>query len=216
MKKIISILLVLISLLTLISCGDREYDENEVKAAAKDLISASAILNEIFWGDGIPHSDNKNTSNGIYYEAIYSYHHNLGFENINQLKAEAAKVFSNGYCSNIYSTILDGTQDGGDAIILCRYYQKYSDAEGKIPEAIMVNSTWTKLLVGDVEYDLDSIKVIGSEEETVYVTLNATVKLSGYEPQTREIRVSLIEEEDGWRLDSPTYLNYDTTNINNK
>lgn len=216
MKRIISIALVLISLLTLISCGDREYDENEVKAAAKHLISESALLNEIYWGDGLPYSEDKNTADGVYYEAMYYYHHNLGFDNIAELKAKTAKVFSNGYCANIYSTLLDGIQDGDKAILLSRYYQKYSATDGKTPQAIMVNSTWEQLLVGEVEYDLESIKVIGSEEKFVYVTLNATVKLTGYEPQTREIRVSLIEEEDGWRLDSPTYLNYDTTNINNK
>lgn len=216
MKKIISIALALICILTLISCGDREYDENEVKAAAADLIAASAVLNEIYWGDGLPYSEDKSTSDGVYYEALYYYHHNLGFDNIDELKAETARVFSNGYCANIYSTLLNGIQDGDKAIILSRYYQRYSAADGKTPEAIMVNSSWEKLLVGEVEYDLESIKVIGSEEETVYVTLNATAKLKDYEPQTREIRISLIEEEDGWRLDSPTYLNYDTTNTNKK
>ncbi len=217
MRKIISFALVVISLLTLlISCGDREYNEEEVKAAAKELIAASALLNKVYWGDGIPYSEDKNTSDGVYYEAVYAQHSSLGFDSIPELKTMTAKVFSNGYCANIYSTMLSGIQDGDSAILLSRYYQKYSASDGKTPESIMVNSTWEQLLFGDVEYDLESIKVIGSEGETVYVTLNATVKLSGYDPQTREIRVSLIEEEDGWRLDSPTYLNHDKTNANKK
>jgi hypothetical protein len=78
----------------------------------------------------------------------------------------------------------------------------------------MVNSTWKVLLLDDVEYDTDSITVIGSEGETVKVSIEATVKRVGCDPQKRRIEIDLIEEDDGWRLDSPTYLNYDTTNTN--
>ena len=78
----------------------------------------------------------------------------------------------------------------------------------------MVNSEWDRIFYGEVEYDYDSIVVIGSEDETVYVKINATVKFEDYEPQTREIRISLVEEKDGWKIDSPTYLNYDKTKIN--
>ena len=48
MKRIFSLILILTLLLTsLISCGDREYDENEVREAAKELISASALLKQV-------------------------------------------------------------------------------------------------------------------------------------------------------------------------
>ena len=214
MKKIFLLLLIIaVSVGALASCGEKKYNEDEVKAAAKTLIESSATLNEIYWGDGIPHNDDKSTSDGVYYEAEFVYHHHMGFDNISELQAMTEKTFSKSYSQSIYSTILQSIQDGDKAIILSRYYQKYSAKDGKTPESIMVNSEWKKIFLDDVTYDYESIKVIGSEEETVYVTLNATVQRVGYAPQVREIRVSLVEEDGGWRIDSPTFLNYDTTNL---
>ena len=215
MKKIILLLLVVVILVgAMSSCGGKKYDENEVKSAAKSLIEASVILNEIYWGDGLQYSEDKNTADGVYYEAVYVYHHHLGFDTIEELKSLTEKTFSKDYSRSVYSTLLQSIQDGDKAIILSRYYQKYNVKDGKTPESIMVNSEWDKIFLDEVVYDYDSIKVIGSEEETVYVTINATVSRAGYDPQTREIRVSLVEENEGWRIDSPTFLNYDTTNLN--
>lgn len=215
MKKILSILLILsLSLLTLVSCGDRKYDEAEVKAAAKTLIADSAVLNDIFWGKGIPHTDDKNTSDGVYFEAYYYYHKNLGFETVDELMTMAAKTFSADQCSVINSTILSSVSVGEEVMSLSRYYQKVNLKDGKTPEAIMVNSTWENLLIGEAAYDLDSIEVIGSEKDTVYVTVKVTVTLEDYEPQTRTLRVALVEEDAGWRIDSPTYISYDKTNLN--
>lgn len=215
MKKIISLLLVLsLSLLSLISCGDRKYDEAEVKAAARTLIADSVILNEIFWGSGIPYVDDQNTSDGIYFEAYYAYHKNLGFETVDELMEMTGKVFSEKQCSLIESTILSSVTVGDEVYSLARYYQKVSALDNKTPVCIMVNTDCKNLLIGEAVYDLDSIEVIGSEKKTVYVTVDATVTYEDYEPQTRSIRVALVEEDAGWRIDSPTYLSYDTTNLN--
>ena len=214
MKKLISLLLILIlSIGALTSCGDRKYDEAEVKAAAKSLIEGSVILNEIYWGDGIQYTDDKNSSDGSFYMALDSYCYLNGFTTIKELKVLTEKIFSKEFCkSQIYSPVLADVSDGADTAFLARYYQKYNADDLTEPECIMVNTSWKSLLSGKVEYDYGSLTVIGSEGETVYVTLNATVTLDSLEPQTREIRVALVEEENGWRLDSPTYLNYVKSN----
>lgn len=210
MKKLISVLLILlISLGMLSSCGDREYDEAEVKSAAKELIESSKILNEIYWGKGIPYIEDMNTSDGVYHRAVDSYHYLIGFKTIDELKTLTEKTFSQDFCkTHIYSTPVLAIDSNTEEI---RYYQKYS-AFDQTPEYIMVNSIWKPLISGEVAYDYDSLTVVGSEKETVYVTLKATVTLDNLEPQTREIRVALIEEESGWRIDSPTYLNYVKSN----
>ena len=218
MKKIISVFLILILTLgALVSCGDKKYDEEAVKTEAKRLIEESKVLNDIYWGEGIHYLDDKNSSDGIYYRAQESYHYLLGFTTVDELISLTEKTFSDGYCSNIEETVLKSIQDGENSMIPARYYQKYNyDKNGKIigKDCIMVNAEWDRIFYGEVEYDYDSIVVIGSEGETVYVKINATVTFEDYEPQTREIRVSLVEENDGWKIDSPTYLNYDKTKIN--
>lgn len=217
MKRIISvILLIALSLLTLISCGDRKYDEEEVKTAARKLIVDSVILNEIFWGEGLPYIEDRNTADGSYYEAEFMYHKNLGFETLDELMELTEKTFSKGQCSVIEETILSSVVVGEETMTLSRYYQKVSLEDNKTPVCIMVNSDCQNLIVGESEYDFDSIKVIGSEKNKVYVTVNVTISLEEYEPQTRTVRIALVEEDDGWKIDTPTYVSYDKTNLINK
>ena len=59
---------------------------------------------------------------------------------------------------------------------------------------------------------LEAVEFAHNLGKKVYVTVKATVTLDGYEPQTREIRIALVEESEGWRIDSPTYLSYNKTN----
>ena len=208
MKKITALILSLVFLVTLFTSCDRDYDENEVKAAAEKLIAESVLFNDIFWGEGLPHYEDKNYSDGEYYAAIEAYYYNLGFTNIAELKAAAEKVFSTEYMSLISSTIFSEIYDGNEMVHTSRYYQRYSAADGVTPEAIMVNVNWKNLLNGEVTYDYSSLTVTHSEDEIVYVTINATVKLDDLAPKTKTIEIGLIEEEAGWRVHTPTYLNY--------
>ena len=215
MKKIISIIVCIVILtaitltivFTAMSC-DRDYDEATVKAAAEDLIEKSVLLNEIFWGDGLQYYDDKNYSDGDYHAAIEAYHYRMGFETISELRAMTAKVFSEEYTNLIATTVFSEIYDGEEIVHTSRYYQKYSAADGVTPEMIMVNTKWKKLLYGDVVYDYSSLTVTHSEEDVVYVTINATVTLDDLPPKTKTLEIGLIEEESGWRIHTPTYLNY--------
>lgn len=211
MKKIISSLLVIVLLLSsLVSCGDRKYDENEVKEAAKRLIAESIVLNDIFWGNGLPYTVNRDTADGDFYEADFVYHKKLGFENLDELMALAARTFSEDQCRMIKTTVISRADD--PELPLSRYYQKISLDTGE-PESIMVNSKWTELIIGSAIYDYNSVEVIESEKKVVYVTVNVTVTYENNEPQQKTIKIGLIEEDDGWKLDGHTYLSYDITKI---
>lgn len=200
----------LIALLcSLISCGEknREYDENEVKIAAEALIRKSADLNRIFWGEGIGYIDDASFSVGYYYPAdIFSLSY-YGIETVEDLKEKTRKVFSYSYSQNIFSTVLSSLSDGDGIYAFARYYQKFSDAENKEPECIMVYSNALVLLKDEVNYNFDTLQVIGSKKDTVYVTLSVDVKRDD-KTQTRNLKVGLIEEENGWRIDTPTYMSY--------
>ena len=53
MKRILSVILILVLLVSVSGCGgesNREYDEAEVIREAKRLIPLSAVLNEIYYG----------------------------------------------------------------------------------------------------------------------------------------------------------------------
>ena len=209
MKKIISLLTLFALLCSLISCGEknREYDESEVKQAAEILISKSAALNQIFWGEGIGYISDSSYSVGYYYPADIFSLYNYGIETVDDLKEKTMEVFSFAYSQNIFSTVLSSLNDGDGIYAYARYYQKYSDAEEKVPETIMVYSKALVLLKDEVRYNFDTMEVIGSKKETVFVTLTVDV-VRGENTQTRALKVGLIEEEDGWRIDTPTYMSY--------
>ena len=52
------------------------------------------------------------------------------------------------------------------------------------------------------------MRVSDVKKEKVFVTVDATVTGSGGESQHTEIIITLIEEDNGWRIDNPTYANY--------
>ena len=209
MKRIVSLIIVFGLLCSLVSCKEknREYDENEVKLAAESLIRKSADLNNIFWGEGIGYISDADYSFGYYYPADIFSLSSYGIETIDDLKEKTKKVFSSSYSENIFSTVLSSLSDGEEIYGFARYYQKYSDAQNKEPECIMVYSKSIVLLKDEVSYNFDTLKVIGSKKQTVYVTLSVNVK-RGEQTQTRDLRVGLVEEEAGWRIDTPTYMSY--------
>ena len=93
MKKILSLILAALLLLSLLSCGkdkNRSYDEAEVKAAAQELIKKSERLNKIFWGEGIPYVEEYGYTG--YYPADPIYLMENGFLTVDDLKEDAEKV----------------------------------------------------------------------------------------------------------------------------
>lgn len=190
----------------LVSC-DRSYDEAVVKAEARELIEASAMFNEIYWGRGIDYVENTSTANGAYYEASFLSLDKYGFRTLDELKEMTRAVFTDGYCETIFQTSFSSVSDTDELQIYARYYQKYTDEYMTEPECIMVYSLAKVLLTDEVEYLFDTLEVTGSEKDTVFVTLDVLVTRDG-KSQTKELKIGLIEENDGWRLDTPTYVSY--------
>ena len=188
---------------------DRSYDEAEVKAEAERLIRESEILNEIYWGKGIPYVEDMSLANGAYYPAEEIYLSMLDIVTLEDLKSKTRTVFSSDMCeSQIFGTVLSQTGSGTEIVSLTRYYQKYSDENSDEPECIMVNKNYDYFLYDDVEYNYESIKVIGSRGNYVTVSIECTATNEEGLSSKSTIEVDLIEESDGWKLATPTYSVY--------
>ena len=208
LKKTISIFLItvaLISAFTLTSCN-RSYDEKEIIEVTQKLLKEAEMLNLVYYGSGIEYYDN-DEENGYYRQANASHLEKLGFSTIEELKALTEKTFSDEYSSLLYSTILSALTDDASVVSMSRYYQVYDDESGK-PEHIMVYSKFSPMMKDKIEYDYGSVKVERSKKERVYAKVNATVTNSDGKSQQTVITVTLVEEEDGWKIDNPTYANY--------
>ena len=200
MKKIISVIILLAMVMSLVSCGEknREYDESEVLIAAERLIRRSGDLNEIYWGAGIKYYEDAAYSNGYYYPAEPTHLAELGFETIEELKTLTRKTFSAEFAESVFGSKLSSLRED-EYFGYARYYQGI--------DRIMVYSKAEAFLTDEVKYLYDTLEVVGSRGEVVFVKLSAEIS-DGENVQTRELEVGLIEEEDGWKLDTPTYMSY--------
>ena len=207
-KVLLTILLSLATLLSLLSCEkekNREYDETEVKTAAKNLIEASLFLNEVYYGKGIPIAEAaQSVTQGTYKEANGEYLARHGIVNLKALREMTAKVFSDAVCEQINSTVFESVRDDGVVKSYVRYFEK-TTTQGMF---IMVDTKAVVYFTGAREYLYDTLEVLGSEGERVKVSL--TVRVEDEEGIFHEmpLTVALIEETDGWRLDGPTYMKY--------
>ena len=209
--KSVAVLLIIAALpLSLISC-DRKYDEQEVKAAAKELIAASISLNDIYYGEGVRYLEYSEKNVGVYCEADPAHLIELGFSTLSELKTKTKKVFSEAHAERMFAGSFSGTFTQNGSSTLARYYQQYTEGGAPDyvmkPDYIMVYSEYENMLRGEATYDLDGITVIGSKGELVYVNVDVEIV---YEEKTQKttLRIALFEEESGWRLNSPTYASY--------
>lgn len=212
--KIITLILTLtLCLGAFVGCGDddevenREYDAAEVEAAAAILLEESKLLNYIYWGKGIPYVLDENLSSGSYYPADEEYLDSIGIKTIDDLKQKTAKTFSDGMCEWIYSTVLSSVYSDSSVAGLSRYEQVWGGKNNDEPEYIRVYSEANYWLVDEVEYH-PSVEALRSEGEIVYVMVLATVTNAEGKVMNTNLEVGLVEEEDGWRLNSPTYAKY--------
>lgn len=208
-KKILSFLLTLIvifGLLSITSCGEknREYDETEVFEAAKKLIPKSVVMNELFYGYGISADLSSLKFNGVYYEADFISQNKFGIESVEEMKTLVKECFSSDYSDLIISTKLSSILDeNGTPIALVRYYQDPTDTE-----IIMVNKDAEIYLKDNLEYLYDTLTVVESRGQEVFVKLDVKIVTDDKKEQIRTIEVALIEENGEWKINSPTYTTY--------
>lgn len=208
-KKISSFLLILVVIFNVflcVSCAEknREYDENKVLEVAKELIPKSVLLNELFYGYGIAPDLSSTKFNGVYYEADYISVLDFGIKSVDEMKTLTRECFSFEYSELIIRTKLSSIMDeNGTPISLVRYYQDTADTD-----VIMVNKDTDIFLKDKLEYDYNSIKVTHSKGEEVFVTIGVKVTNDEGKVQNKTLEVALIEESDGWRINSPTYTTY--------
>ncbi len=201
MKKVLLLAIVIATLFTAVSCGgekNRSYDEITVKSSAENLIRNSATLNEIIWGRGILYVEDPRYQSGVYFPADFKSLSEFGVETFDDIIGKCENVFSTAYVNHIKKNVLTSSiEENG------RIYTRYYQGDG----VLMVYSEYVPLLRDKVEYLYNTIEVLGSKGKIVTVKIKINVT-RGEATQTREIEVDLVEEKNGWRIDSPTYASF--------
>ncbi len=212
--KAAALVLLLALSLSLISCErDREYDAAEVEAAARALIEKSVLLNEIYYGKGIPADELSSEGSQKYKPANFIWLDENGFETVDELKQMTSKVYTSGYCEAIFASAF-GSSSGADDNIeaYARYIQEYEDPEKKTPRHILVDIKAKPLFTSENEYIYSTLTATHSKGERVLVNIDVKVTSADGAEQTRALTVALVEQGGVWLLDGPTFLNYFSPN----
>ena len=199
------ILLVVIALSAFTSCN-RSYDEEEVVAAAKELLQKAAILNSVYYGNGI-NSMPSEYQNGNYYEADALHLDKLGFDTLTELEAMTMQTFSVTYATSVINYYLKPAPEGENYRTV-RYYQAYDLDDPTVPVRIMVYSKHVPIFDDRLTYHLDTVKAIGSTKNVVNMTVEATVESDLGVSKDIIIDFTLYEEKLGWRISSTCFANY--------
>lgn len=217
MRRILTLVLVLITVtLALTSCtpasSDRTYDERAVIAATAELVEKSALINQIFWGTGIPVSEDENAQKiGKYTEADPAFLKQNEIQSIEQLKEMTSLVYDSVFCKTIFTTKL-GENDSNDdgELTIVRYYQKKETVNGTVQATgpIMVQTDAVVYFEKPVVYHTDTLEIKQVKGEIIYLTLDVTVMDDADNPVVQQLTVAVIEESAGWRLINPTYDKY--------
>ena len=181
----------------------KKLSEEEAKYQVATLVEASYELNEIVFGKGLEYIEIEEFKNAKY--ALVK--ENDKYNSINDIRIAINKVFSEDYSFIMKTTAFVGQSGGVDLT--------------SVPPKYIENDQGFLVLKNDIVLDGD-ININGDKQEISYNGF----KVNKYDTSTIEIKkisrrfieayitsvdgeqtilVTLILEENGWRIDSPTY-----------
>ncbi len=211
MKRWILAVLALMLCLSTTACG--KTDEGEIGEALATLLPASYPLNVVYFGEGLPISDNREdveqfyNATGAGNDISLNYHPvspEAEYTSIDQIKEATLAVFSDAYAEYLFTMAFAGlstvfNEDTEEQVTQTVSYARYMETDGYFTvrmdiakEAFPVNRT----------YDVTDFEVV--RERDGYILVDVQSYVDG-EKDVR-VEVKLVRNGDGeFRLDSPTY-----------
>ena len=187
------------------SCGVSSFSDEEITAAAETLIEESIAINEIYFGKGLPCVDPdseaaRSFAGEIQTDAtLLSYlpvREDAGYDSIDSMKEATEKVYSGAYCTYLFEMGFTGISVDEGAATHARYMETENGTLAVHKDLSVIDARTYSAEDGDMQ-----VEVIRKKGNTAVVKVQSDV--DGAEDVTVEIQ--MIYEEDGWRLDSPTY-----------
>lgn len=218
MKKILSLTLALCCLfaaLPLVGCA--KIDTTDLLDAAPALIEASALVNTIFYGEGIPYDEN-GTPQGSFYPADAAWLEAHDLKTTADLSALTKSVFSQEYAAIILSSGISGFSAGDGGYVYPRYSSNQAENLRDEDETILVSTTSEFLTnpIGKSTYHYDTLTLVATKRHYAVLSLSVTTttllpsdeRVEGEENTTTTtvtMEIKFVKEGGEWRIDSPTY-----------
>ena len=190
--KAVSIMLIAILAIGMVGCGP---EENEAKALIEDLVSLSLELNDIYFGKkGLEYIDSGN-SNDIYMRVKETEKYILK----SKLVEATYSVFSQDYATSIINMAFNGAQSEINQNSVQSRYMVMGDDDW-----LYINKDYDYVYDEGTTYDFNTIEITYTSSSFVEATICGKYKAEdGYKDTV--VNVTLICEDDQWRLNSATY-----------
>ena len=214
MKKLPILLLSLLLLLS--SCGG-SVSEAEVSAVLAELIPASYPLNEVFFGEGLPISDDR-ADVEAFYSAVgmdndisLNYHPvspEAPYTTVEEIREATLAVFSESYANYLFTMAFDGlssvfNENTEEQLTQTVSYARYMETDGILTVRMNIGDEAMPL---HRTYDTNDIEIIRDKlsGDHGYLLVEVQSYVDG-QPDVK-VEVKLVKNADGqFRLDSPTY-----------
>ncbi len=201
MKKILSLIIAVLALAAVFSsCGREDMTVEQAIEIAGPLVQKSYEVNDIFFGEGLPHEEDTGTDEDatqydvapVRYLTVISDKYN----SVSSLKEAALEVYTESYMESVFERIFNGVAtENGEIVEYPRYYESLAE-NLKIRAGVEEES-----IVTGRKYDVTTLKITSQAGGYVFFTLDSFI--DGEPAGTVEL--SMKDEGNGWRLDSPTY-----------
>ncbi len=211
LKKVSSVLLSAVLMCTvLVSCGRVEYTDEDVIAAVEELLPLSFKLNDIYFGEGLPISDDRADVERFYasfssdVESV-NYHpvaKDCEYQSEADIREATEKVFSAAYCEYLFELAFTGI-----SAVFDEGTEKQLTQNASYARYIQNGDTLTVRL--DIiyeamdlsrEYDVNRMEIV--TKKPGYAVVVVPTEKNG---EALDVELKLVCTEDGFRLDSPTY-----------
>ncbi len=196
--------------LSLVSCGKPTYSEDDLRGAVLDLLPRSLELNEIYFGEGLPISDNREDVERFYASfatdvTAVNYHpvaDDCEYQSVADIKAATEAVFSEQYCVYLYELAFQGisavfNEGEENQYTSSASYARYIENSGIL--TVRLDIIYEAMDLSRT-YDMDSMEIVTMRRS--YAIVNVPSEKNG---ETVTIELKLIYTDDGFRLDTPTY-----------
>ena len=198
--RAVTVVLVLIFILGLTSCT-KKLSEDEAIAKVSELIDASYELNEIVFGKGLEYIETEESKNTKY--ALVK--ENDKYNSINDIKQEIYKVFSEQYTITLENTAFKGQSGAIDGTRVPARYIENSQGFLVLKEKTVHEDENEDDKLNDGYYSIEVLKYDTSTIEIKKISRRFIEAYITSVDGNETILVTLILEENGWRIDSPTY-----------
>ena len=198
MKRILSVFLTALLLLSLASCGSGMSD-GEIREIYRELVEASYTLNDVYYGDGLPFVNDPETMASLAgVSSRYSYMpvaKTAPYQSEAEIRQATEAVFSETLCEHLFVLAFEGmSTENEETVVFARYIEQDEILTVRIDladESLPMGRT----------YDFDSMTIISQNKNRI--TASFETEMNG--EKSVNVKLTLIKEEAGWRLDSPTY-----------